>query len=75
MMKGIPIFFNLLMLVFHNLNGQQPVITTRPRILLNTTIKSQLIARKNANDPSWLAIKSDADQYATWPVITPYTNP
>ena len=55
--------------------SQQSVISQRPRVLLNATIKNQLIARKDANDPTWLALKAEADSYATWPVVAPYSNP
>ena len=33
-----------------------PVITSRPRLIFNAAGKSRLIAKKNANDPSWQAL-------------------
>ncbi|MGA9333724.1 MAG: hypothetical protein WBV39_05540, partial [Rudaea sp.] len=38
-----------------------PVIVTHPRLLFDTAGKARLLAKKTANDPSWLALKSEAD--------------
>ena len=48
-----------------------PVITTHPRLLFDTAGKARLLAKKNANDPSWLALKAQADTLATY-TIHPY---
>ena len=47
------------------------VIPTHPRILFNTTDKARLVAKKNANDPTWQALKAQADTLATY-TINPY---
>ena len=69
------IFLFSLLLSSHVLFSQNPVISSRPRVLLNSTIKTQLIAKKNANDPTWIALKQQADEFCTWPIVSPYTNP
>ncbi|MDE3246602.1 MAG: Ig-like domain-containing protein, partial [Acidobacteriota bacterium] len=48
-----------------------PVITTHPRLLFSEAGKSRLLAKKNAGDPSWLALKARADTFATY-TINPY---
>lgn len=48
-----------------------PVINTHPRLLLSAADRSRLIAKKNANDPSWQALKARADTLATY-TIHPY---
>src|SRR5260221_67484 len=48
-----------------------PVISTHPRLLFNTTDKSRLLAKKTVNDPSWQALKARADTLATY-TINPY---
>ncbi|HLE57231.1 MAG TPA: hypothetical protein VJB15_09120, partial [Rhodothermia bacterium] len=48
-----------------------PVISTHPRLLLTAADKNRLIAKKNANDPSWQALKARADTLATY-TIHPY---
>lgn len=48
-----------------------PVVPTHPRILLTPAIKSQLMARKNANDPRWLKLKARADVLKTYSIF-PY---
>lgn len=45
-----------------------PVIATHPRLLFNTAGKARLLAKKNANDPSWVALKARADTLATYSV-------
>ncbi len=45
-----------------------PVINTHPRLLLTAAEKSRLLAKKNANDVSWQALKARADTLATYPV-------
>ena len=48
-----------------------PVIATHPRLLFNAAGKSRLLAKKNANDPSWQVIKARADTLATYTIL-PY---
>jgi hypothetical protein len=48
-----------------------PVISTHPRLLLTTAEKSRLMAKVNANDVSWQALKARADTLATYS-INPY---
>ncbi|MBI4469734.1 MAG: hypothetical protein HY650_10475 [Acidobacteria bacterium] len=48
-----------------------PVIGTHPRLLLTNAEKSRLLAKKNANDVSWQALKARADTLATYS-IHPY---
>src|SRR5438128_2202695 len=45
-----------------------PVINAHPRLLLTATEKSRLLAKKNANDASWQALKARADTLATLPI-------
>ncbi len=45
-----------------------PVFSTHPRLLLSMAEKTRLLARKNANEPSWQALKASADALATLPV-------
>ena len=49
-----------------------PVISTHPRLLFEAAGRVRLLAKKNANDPSWLALKARADTLATY-TIHPYT--
>jgi len=49
------------------------VIATHPRLLFNTAGKARLIAKKNANDPTWLALKAQADTLAGYS-INPYVS-
>src|SRR5438132_534989 len=49
----------------------QSVINTHPRLLLTAAEKTRLLAKKNANDPSWQALKARADTLATYR-IHPY---
>ncbi len=48
-----------------------PVIPTHPRLLLSAADRIRLLAKKNANDPSWQALKSRADTLAAY-TIHPY---
>ena len=48
-----------------------PVINAHPRLLLTAAEKSRLLAKKNANDVSWQALKARADTLATY-TINPY---
>ncbi len=45
-----------------------PVIGTHPRLLFNSAGKARLLAKKNANDPSWVALKARADTLATYTI-------
>lgn len=49
-----------------------PVVATRPRVFLTPAIETALKARAAANDPSWLAVKAQADTLVTY-TIFPYT--
>ena len=48
-----------------------PVISTHPRLLLTAAENSRLLAKKNANDVSWQALKASADTLATYSIY-PY---
>ena len=48
-----------------------PAPTNHPRLLFNSAGKSRLLAKKDANDPSWQALKARADTLATY-TIFPY---
>jgi hypothetical protein len=41
-------------------------VDTRPRLLLTAAEKSRLLAKVNANDVSWQALKARADTLATY---------
>src|SRR6478672_2082430 len=45
--------------------AQLPVINSHPRIFLTPTVKTALIAKRNASDPAWVELKAEADVYAT----------
>jgi hypothetical protein len=49
----------------------KPVNASRPRLLLTATDKARLLAKKSANDPSWVALKARADTLATYSIL-PY---
>jgi hypothetical protein len=44
------------------------VISTHPRLLLTASEKTRLLAKRNANDASWQALKARADALATYTV-------
>jgi hypothetical protein len=46
----------------------EPVISAHPRLLLSATEKNRLVAKKNANDPSWQRLKARADTLATYSI-------
>lgn len=46
-----------------------PVVSSHPRILLTPSIKAQLLAKKNANDPMWLALKAEADALVMYSIL------
>jgi hypothetical protein len=48
-----------------------PVITAHPRLLFSAAGKSRLLAKKDANDPSWTALRARADTLATY-TVHPY---
>lgn len=50
--------------------AQMPVINSHPRILLDAATKATLLTKKSNNDPDWLAVKAEADNYATLPILT-----
>lgn len=49
--------------------AQMPVSNTHPRLFLDSATKTALMAKKTANDDDWLALKAEADNYATRPVL------
>lgn len=49
-----------------------PVTAAHPRIYLTPAEMTRLLAKKSANDPSWIALKSQADLLKTY-TINPYT--
>lgn len=49
-----------------------PVVGTHPRILITPAVRARLQAKVAANDPTWLALKAQADTLATY-TIFPYT--
>lgn len=49
-----------------------PVKQSHPRILLDSTWKARLIAKKNANDPTWTAFNNRANALLNFPIY-PYT--
>ncbi len=50
--------------------GQQPVISIRPRIFLDVNTKTALLSKKANGQKEWLALKAEADKYATSTVIS-----
>jgi hypothetical protein len=49
----------------------KPVNAARPRLMMTAADKARLLAKKNANDPSWVALKARADTLATYSIY-PY---
>lgn len=49
---------------------QAQVIATHPRVMLNSDIKSQLLVKKNNNDATWQALKNQADDMATYTILS-----
>jgi hypothetical protein len=49
----------------------KPVNASRPRLMMTAADKARLLARKDANDPLWVALKARADTLATY-AIYPY---
>jgi hypothetical protein len=68
--KSIWYFFLFIAYCMAYCNIQAQVIGTHPRLLLNSTTKTPLIAKKNANDPTWLALKAEADQLLTYSILS-----
>ncbi|HNL06605.1 MAG TPA: hypothetical protein PKH93_03455, partial [Chitinophagales bacterium] len=62
-------FVSLLWLICYNFCYAQ-IISTHPRVLLNNSIKNQLLVKKNSNEASWLALKVRADALAAYPVLS-----
>jgi gliding motility-associated-like protein len=50
-------------------SAQQPVVASRPRIFLDTDTKTALFAKKNSNDPDWVAVLANANKYLPGTVI------
>lgn len=47
-----------------------PVSNNHPHLFLDSLTKVALLAKKNTLDPDWAALKAEADNYATLPVMT-----
>ncbi len=50
--------------------AQLPVSQSHPRIFLDPITKTKLLLKKTTNDADWLALKTEADNYATKPVMS-----
>ncbi|MBL7817038.1 MAG: T9SS type A sorting domain-containing protein [Saprospiraceae bacterium] len=63
---GLCLFFTL---------KSQTINTSHPRLLVNSNIRTKLIAKKDANVSEWLALSSEAYNYANKPIAawTPET--
>jgi len=46
----------------------QPVRESHPRLLMDSTVRTKLIDKKNANDPTWTALKGKADKLKGYPI-------
>lgn len=66
LLLSLPILFALTTL------AQLPVATSHPRILLDSMTKARLLTKKALNDPDWVALQAEADDYATRDVL-PWT--
>ncbi len=51
--------------------SDKSVTPSHPRLLLTPTIRTQLLAKKNANDPTWQSLKARADTLVTYSIL-PY---
>jgi gliding motility-associated-like protein len=49
--------------------AQLPVSASRPRIFLDATTKTAMMAKKNNNDANWVAVLADANKYLPKQVI------
>lgn len=47
-----------------------PQSNNHPLLFLDSPTKAMLMAKKNANDPDWLALKTEADAYSLKPVLS-----
>ncbi len=47
-----------------SLFAQKPVVNSHPRLFLDPATKTKLLAKKSSNDQDWLALKTEADDYA-----------
>ncbi|MBK8678728.1 MAG: hypothetical protein IPN25_08590 [Sphingobacteriales bacterium] len=64
------LLFFILTFLTQTTQAQLSVNATHPRLFLDTDTKNKLLDKKTANDPDWLALKTEADNYATLPVST-----
>ncbi|MEO6689472.1 MAG: hypothetical protein ABIS07_08105 [Dokdonella sp.] len=69
---GVMVCASLLFAAMATPVSAAPVIPTHPRLLFDAAGKTRLLAKKNANDPSWQTLKARADALATY-TINPYT--
>ena len=65
-------FFSILLAFPFKIFAQQPVINTHPRIMMDATIRANLVAKAINTNPNWVTYKAEADNYATLPVM-PFT--
>lgn len=62
-------------LCFSYLLKSQTIVSSHPRVLINSSIRTKLIAKKDANASEWLALLNEAYRYANKPILawTPAT--
>ena len=62
-------------LCFSYVLKSQTIVSSHPRVLINSSIRTKLIAKKDANASEWLALSSEAYRYANKPILawTPAT--
>ena len=63
------IFTFFLSLIIGSSWAQLPVSQSHPRIFLDPVTKASLLVKKQSGDANWLALKAEADNYATRPVL------
>lgn len=49
--------------------AQKPVVTSHPRLFLNAEMKAFLMNKKTTNNADWIALKNEADDYASRGVL------
>ena len=70
MKRAFLLFIGILLFTAAILPAQLTVTTAHPRILLDPTTKTTLLTKKSNNDPDWLALKAEADDYASRMVLS-----
>ncbi|MBK6890559.1 MAG: hypothetical protein IPI59_02265 [Sphingobacteriales bacterium] len=66
---ALPLFF-LSYFLTGSINSSAQIVSTHPRLLFTTDIKNALLDKKNNNDPTWLALKTRADNLTNFNVLT-----